>query len=178
MELKRFDNIYTFNKRRWFSSLIAKITSGSTKISHVFTYLGNGKILDVTVFQRIKIRDLTYYLDEDHDIYFSRIKKDLTIQQIEAGNKFIEESIGKSYSMLQNILIFFKVILNLKRIWDVDKNAYECSEWNSTLWKHMNILINKVKPTWAITPIESYDSTEFYKLKNIKLCINIRSNTK
>jgi hypothetical protein len=146
-EIKPGDLLLSFNKEALVSKAISEVTGSD--FSHVFTYIGMGKILNAQSNGYV-INKLSHYLN--YDKYYLSLRR--PFEDKPRAKKFIEESKklrGVDYGFLQLFYIGLLHLLRLrrnKRV-QVDLPGMTCSETvaNAMYNMHMYPFDADLKPS-------------------------------
>lgn len=137
--LKDGDIILTYRAKNLLHKIICYFTKNESKYKagHAELYLFENLFIEANG-KGVKIKKLPNYKKNKYKLYIIRYKK-LTKNQM---HKIIKSSMihsGKKYSFLQVLMYLFKYAFKLKRVRDVSRKMFVCSELVDAIYKEAGI---------------------------------------
>ncbi len=161
MELMPGDMIFTYEKGSAISRIIWKVCGIHTKrnrekrLSHMITYEGPGKIIDVQINGVIR-GSVKKYSASKFELHGGRVAslpdRELLLHDARAA-------IGTTiYPLMQLIVLGLKELLGTKKSFDVSRRDMMCTEFVVKLHSAQGVDLVPGKEPYEVTPLDLFNS--------------------
>ena len=173
--LQTGDLIFTYQNSllnrliKYFSSQDIDIKPDCLNIAHVGMYIKETDNVFEAEQDNVKLNKAKKYDNKKYVLHYGRIENVIIDgYHLFKLEKFMSENIGHKYSYLQLVFIMFKKIFNFKKVPDIEKGKYICSElicytanyvWNKKLTDDFS----------GTSPLDLYISPHILKLKQTSI---------